>query len=232
MDAMKLIETSGSGMGAGGTGLAAAAGAFFGSWFGDNTGYGRRGDVPLAAATGAVADTVILDSLNSINSGIGSLGNTLIQGQGNAALTSCQGFNGLNSTVASTAAMTQNTLAQGFAGVNASINSGDALIQNTLAQGFGGLNTAITSQGYESRLATAGLSSELAACCCSTKTAIAAEGAATRQLIQNNLITDLSTQLCDSKSKVAQLENQVAFGASQAAQTQQIINTVIAHLGK
>ncbi len=38
---------------------------------------------------------------------------------------------------------------------------------------------------------------------------IAEEGCATRQLIQNNLIADLQTKLCDAKADNAALKSQV-----------------------
>ena len=54
--------------------------------------------------------------------------------------------------------------------------------------------------------------------------------ATTRQLIQNNLIAELQTQLCDSKSRIATLESNAFTTASNAAQTQQIINTILPHI--
>ena len=49
----------------------------------------------------------------------------------------------------------ENGLADGFYAVN-----------NTLCQGFAGVNQNIMQNGYESRLATQNLSSQLASCCC------------------------------------------------------------------
>lgn len=49
----------------------------------------------------------------------------------------------------------ENGLADGFYAVN-----------NTLCQGFAGVNQNIMTNGYESRLATQNLSSQLASCCC------------------------------------------------------------------
>ena len=49
----------------------------------------------------------------------------------------------------------ENGLAEGFYAVN-----------NTLCQGFAGVNQNIMQNGYESRLATQNLSSQLANCCC------------------------------------------------------------------
>lgn len=48
-----------------------------------------------------------------------------------------------------------NTATNGFAGV-----------QNTLTQGFAGINTGMVQQGYEGRIATQNVGSQLASCCC------------------------------------------------------------------
>lgn len=190
-----------------GTGGAAALGAFVGSWFGNGwggNGYGR-GDVvvPAAAAVGAVDN----------------VGLTLLQGQNqtNLAIASASAdvYTSLNNT------MTQQLLAS---------QSQSASLQSTLCQGFSGVNQSVYQAGVDTRFAINDLARQNAECCCEIKTTIAAEGAATRQLIQNNLITELQTQLCDSKAKNAQLENQIFLQTSQAAQTQQIISTVLAHL--
>ena len=45
-------------------------------------------------------------------------------------------------------------------------------LQNTLCQGFAGINQNIVSQGYENRLGTQLLSSELAKCCCDIREGI------------------------------------------------------------
>ena len=66
---------------------------------------------------------------------------------------------------------TSNDVAVGFA-QNATLNSlndlklGQAGLQQTLCQGFNGVNSAISTNGYETRLAVNGLSSQLANCCC------------------------------------------------------------------
>ena len=65
-----------------------------------------------------------------------------------------------------------------------------------------------------------------------TVTAVQAEGAATRQLIQNNLITELQTKLCDAKAKNAALESQAFTCASNDSQTRDIINTILPHIVK
>jgi hypothetical protein len=46
------------------------------------------------------------------------------------------------------------------------MTNGFAGVQQTLCQGFSGINQNIVTNGYETRLATQGLSSQLANCCC------------------------------------------------------------------
>ncbi|MBQ0112248.1 MAG: hypothetical protein KBT03_03870 [Bacteroidales bacterium] len=50
--------------------------------------------------------------------------------------------------------------------LNNTITNGFASAQNTMTQGFAGLNTALVQQGYEGRIATQGVGSQLAQCCC------------------------------------------------------------------
>ena len=57
--------------------------------------------------------------------------------------------------------------------LNNNINGGFASVQQTLCQGFSGINQNIMTNGYETRLATQGLSSQLANCCCDIKQQIA-----------------------------------------------------------
>ena len=58
----------------------------------------------------------------------------------------------------------ENGLCDGFYAVNTSILNGVNGIQSTLCQGFAGINNAITTNGYETRLGTQALSSQLANC--------------------------------------------------------------------
>lgn len=48
--------------------------------------------------------------------------------------------------------------------LNNTIVNGNAAIQQTLTQGFSGLNTGMIQQGYETRLGTQSLASQLASC--------------------------------------------------------------------
>ena len=57
--------------------------------------------------------------------------------------------------------------------LNNTINNGFFGVQNALCQGFSGINQNIVTNGYETRLATQGLSSQLANCCCDIERQIA-----------------------------------------------------------
>ena len=59
--------------------------------------------------------------------------------------------------------------AQLINGVNTNIAGSTAALQNTLCQGFNGVNQGIVTNGYETRNAIQGLSSQLASCCCATQ---------------------------------------------------------------
>ena len=64
-------------------------------------------------------------------------------------------------------------MAQQFSNTNQNIFQSTANLQNTLTQGFAGLNQGLITQGYETRLGTQMLGSELANCCCDIRQEIA-----------------------------------------------------------
>lgn len=239
MSDMTLVPSNAFGNGGLGDAGAAALGAFVGSWFGNGWmgGWGNRG-VGMgadAAAIGAAAGTnLVMDNLNQIQNGINNLGLNLTQGQcaierevagcaSGIQSALCQGFSGVTAAVNNNSAQLMNANNQGFAGLNNTINQTNAMTNSYLAQGFSGINSAIRDNGYETRLSVSDLARQNADCCCAIKNTVQSEGAATRQLIQNNLITELQTKLCDAKSRIASLENQQYTSASNAAQTAAII---------
>lgn len=57
--------------------------------------------------------------------------------------------------------------------LNNTINNGFFGVQNALCQGFAGVNQAIVNQGYENRIGTQALASQLANCCCDIEREIA-----------------------------------------------------------
>lgn len=214
MEHMKLVDT-GTGTGTS-AGIGGAIGAVLGNWLGGGLGYGGRGGVGYGALEGATLANAheTSDKLNALGVQLGSLGTDIVQGQGQANLTACQGFNGVNTAILTSSNM----------------------LQNSTNQGFAGLNTAITNGIYENTVAIKDLALQNAECCCRTNRTIETEAAATRQLIQQNFITDLQTKLCDEKAKNGALESKLFVSESQAAQTAQIIhavtNNVVAQLGK
>lgn len=85
------------------------------------------------------------------------------------------GFNDLTSQ----SRYIQNGLCDGFYnqaqlinGVNTNIAGSTAALQNTLCQGFNGVNQGIVTNGYETRNAIQGVSSQLASCCCDIREGI------------------------------------------------------------
>lgn len=67
---------------------------------------------------------------------------------------------------------TQQGLCDGFYAMNTGMLNGFSGVQQTLCQGFSGVNQGIVSQGYETRLGTQALASQLASCCCDLKEGI------------------------------------------------------------
>lgn len=65
-----------------------------------------------------------------------------------------------------------NGLCDGFYAMNTGMLNGFSGVQQALCQGFSGVNNAITTNGYETRLGTQNLDSQLASCCCDIKEGI------------------------------------------------------------
>ncbi len=91
--------------------------------------------------------------------------------------------------------------------LNNSLNTGFAGVQNTLTQGFAGVNTGMVTQGYENRLATQGLSAQLASCCCDIRDGIsgvnynlATQGCDTRNQLQTNTRDIIDAMNCGFRS--------------------------------
>jgi hypothetical protein len=62
--------------------------------------------------------------------------------------------------------------AQLINGTNTNIANSTAALQNTLCQGFNSINQGIVTNGYETRNAIQGVSSQLASCCCDIREGI------------------------------------------------------------
>lgn len=78
-----------------------------------------------------------------------------------------------------------------FAGVNSKLNDISAAIANEGRT----TDNAVCTLGYNTMQQTSALSAQMANCCCDLKTAIHAEGEATRNLIQQNKIESLQQQI-------------------------------------
>lgn len=223
---------NGDGNGGGwGDAIGAFGGALIGSWFGNGfmgngwggyggcgrggfggSGGGQAATGPAVVVMGNDGGSAELDALSNIQNSINGLGLAVVQGQGNASLATAQGFAGA-----------VNASNQGFAGLNTAITAGNAGIQQSLCQGFGGLNTALLTSSKDNALlncqSTGAITSAIEQCCCNTRSAIHAEGEATRALINQNYINSLQTELCDAKSENAALKSQSFIAGSQAAQS-------------
>lgn len=66
-----------------------------------------------------------------------------------------------------------NGLCDGFYAMNTGMLNGFSGVQQAMCQGFSGINQAIATNGYETRLGTQALGSQLANCCCNIEKAIA-----------------------------------------------------------
>lgn len=135
--------------------------------------------------------------------------------------------------------------------LNNTITNGFAAAQNTMTQGFAGLNTGMVQQGYENRIATNAVGTQLQQCCCDLKAQLAdnkyemAKGfcatnnaitLSTRDIVDNmnanyRALHDeiVNFRIEDKNNQIAALQTQLnnaELRASQENQTREIINTV------
>lgn len=95
----------------------------------------------------------------------------------------------------------ENGLCDGFYSLNTNLLTGFNGIQNTLCQGFSGINQNIMQNGYETRLATQNLSSQLASCCCDLGYKLQ-DCCCTTQRAIDNVNYNLATQSCDTRNTI------------------------------
>lgn len=88
-------------------------------------------------------------------------GNCATQADLSAGFSTSEIMSDLNDILLGQATM-QNFINQGFAGVN-----------NTINQGFAGVNNAVCTLGYQNQAGFNALSTQIAQCCCDTRSAIA-----------------------------------------------------------
>lgn len=146
---------------------------------------------------------------------------------------------------------TVRALCGGFAGVNATVNGVGSTIQQQLyTNQIADLERSFASQTAISQ-GINGLQASLAQCCCDnrlatcqTQNALATESAATRSTIQSGIQTildkmcqqeldaerrdnaNLRSELMYARGQASQVAQTAAIEASQAAQTQYIVNRV------
>lgn len=103
----------------------------------------------------------------------------------------------------------QSDIKDGLCGINQQI------MQNRydMALGNAGISQAIAENRYAAALQAQAAQGQLATCCCDLKTAVHAEGEATRAMIQQQTIDDLKYQLTQANTAV-----------SNAVQTQNLVN--------
>lgn len=131
----------------------------FGGW--GNNGWGNRGG--STGGSGAMDNYVLASDFATLQRQIDSATNTLER----------------------KADATQQGLCDGFYAMNTGMLNGFSGVQQSMCQGFSGLNQAITSQGYETRLGTQSLASQLASCCCDIRQQISDCCCTTNRSIDN-----------------------------------------------
>lgn len=122
--------------------------------------------------------------------------------------------------------------------VNNGVCDGFYAMNTGMLNGFAGINNAITTNGYETRDAIQGLSSQLASCCCQTQSAI--QGVNYNIAMQTNAIEKslcdgfrsirdeiTANRIEDKNAQIAAQQNEInalRLSASQSAQNSYLIS--------
>lgn len=85
--------------------------------------------------------------------------------------------------------------------LNNAMNTGFAAAQNTMTQGFAGVNTGMITQGYESRIATNALGTQMSGCCCEIQGAI--KDGTTQGIMNTNAIQQQLASCCCDMEKMS-----------------------------
>lgn len=225
-----------------------------GNGFGRGVGFGPAGIV--ATTDSAVADSVIVDGLSRISDQVAGVNTTLLSSQAQQNSAMCQGFSGVNQTIFEASAGLSRDMGTGFNALANTVVNGNNQINGNLCSGFANTVATINANGASNRYDTMNgfnqMQRSIDACCCNTQTAlangfgnlalencqntskitnaVAADGIATRALINQNYINDLQSQLCDAKAKIGSLESQQftqsAISAQSAIFDQKLANAV------
>lgn len=132
------------------------------------------------------------------------------------------------------------TIERKLDGVNSGLCDGFYAMNTGMLNGFAGVTSAITNSGYETRNAIAGLSSQLADCCCTTQRAIdgvnynlAMQTNALSQVVNDNFrsLHDeiVANRIEDKNAQIAAQQNEInklQLAASQSAQNAYLVNTL------
>ena len=125
-----------------------------------------------------------------------------------------------NQNVSNTACQTQRDVLEGKYDTQIAINNASAKAQECCCE----TNRNIDSVRYDTLLNFKDMQAQLADCCCNLRTAIHAEGEATRGLIQANTIQDLRDRLAASQRETDT--------ANLALQNNAQTNTILTTLGR
>lgn len=125
-----------------------------------------------------------------------------------------------NQNVSTTACQTQRDILETKYDTELGIANLGSQMQNCCCE----TQKEILQSRYDSALAMQGLQAQLSNCCCDLKTAIHAEGEATRSLIQENTIQDLRDRLSASQRETDT--------ANLALQNNAQTNTILTTLGR
>lgn len=117
-------------------------------------------------------------------------------------------------------ALTRADLSDGFNNAEIQRNQSDIRtdignLRYDMATGNAGIAQQIAENRYAAALQAQSAQAQMATCCCDIKTAIHAEGEATRAMLQQQTIDDLKYQLTQAQTAVAN-----------AVQTQNILNSL------
>ena len=123
-----------------------------------------------------------------------------------------------NQNVSTTACQTQRDVLESRYTTELGLANMQAALQNCCCE----TQKEIIQNRYDNALQTQSLSSQVAQCCCDLKTAIHAEGEATRGLIQANTIQDLRDKVNERDRELQSAQFQI----SQVSQTSNIVNTL------
>lgn len=124
-----------------------------------------------------------------------------------------------NQNVSTTSCQTQRDVLEGKYDTQIAINNATAQAQACCCE----TNRNIDSVRYDTLLNFKDMQAELASCCCDLKTAIHAEGEATRGLIQANTIQDLRDKVADKDREL--LTSGLAYQNTLTART--IVDSVL-----